>query len=53
MDQFVDDLAVDELQRTGPFVYHGHLHVERGKHRRVLDPNDATTHHRHRSWQFF
>ena len=41
VDQLVDDLAIEELERTVALVDQRHLHAERREHRRVLDADDA------------
>ena len=46
MDQLVDDLAIEELERPLALVDDGHLHAERGKHGGVLDADHPGTDHR-------
>ena len=49
--QLVDDLAIEELERPLAALDQGHLHADRGEHRRVLDADHTGAHHRQRSRQ--
>ena len=49
MDQFVDDFMIEARQRSEVAVDDGHLHAQRGEHRRVLDADDPGTDNRHRA----
>ena len=45
VDELVDDLVVEELQRPGAPVDHRHLHPQGGEHRSVLDADDPGPDH--------
>ena len=49
VNQLVDDLGVDELERSVALVDDRHLDAERREHRRVFDADDAGADHGERS----
>ena len=51
--QRLDDLLVAEVEHVGPALDDGHLGAERGEDRRVLDADDARSHHDQRGGDAF